>query len=256
MTGLALEVVLALKGISALTVWDRLYSSHRHYLDAAGEVGFDGAHCLAREVAERLKQGGQPHFGLAWADCRLDYGHVANSDLSLVGIDGSVQGEQDAEAWLAPFLADETFRHARLYDSEYEFWQNAADPLQYEVRSRSYEGLSLRSNGFPPPLEQMVIDTSRNPGRRLLRSGFVEGVGCPIWLGEAFWPLTGARREGICAQNWLRCESRPGGVVRLRAADAPFTTAEGRSGELQVHLRSLLYPQSDRHSRPGVAARS
>jgi hypothetical protein len=143
-------------------------------------------------VTERLERGRQLHFGLALGDCLLDYGHVANSDLSLVGVHGCIQGEQDAEVWLAPFLAGETFRQARLYDSEYEFWQNAADPLQYQARNRSHEGLPMRSNGFPPPLEQMVIDTSRNPGRRFLRRGFVEGVGCPMWLGETFWSLTGA----------------------------------------------------------------
>lgn len=76
-----------------------------------------------------------------------------------------------------------------------------------------------------------------------------------MWPGEALWPLTGARREEVCAQDWLRCESRPGEVVRLSAADAPFTTSS-TSGELQEHLRSLLYPWSDLHPPLGEATTS
>lgn len=244
MTGLSLEVVFELKKIPALTVWERLYSSHREYLDAIGEVDLDGSTCPARDVVKRIRRGGRPHFGLAWDERMLDYGDVTNSELSLMGLNGCVQGEEDAEAWLAPFLVDEAFRQARLYVTEYDFWQNAQDPLEYGTQGRSYEGLPMKSNGLPPPLEQMVIDTSRNPGRRLLRRGFVEAVGCPMWLGETFWSITGASREVVCAQKWLRCETWLGEVVRLRTADAPFTTAEGKAGELQEQLRRLLYPRA------------
>lgn len=244
MSRLSLEVVLELKQVPALVVWDRLYSSHRHYLDGVGEVDFDGKTCLTRDVAKRIERSGRPHFGVAWSDDRmLDYSHVTNHELSFVSIEGCIRDEEDAEAWLEPFLG-EGFRQARLFDEEYDFWQNAADPLQYETRGRSYEGLPMRSNGLPPPLEQMVIDTSRNPGRRVLRRGFIEAVGCPMWLGEAFWSITGANRNTICSQRWMRCETLRGGVVRLRPADAPFTTAEGKAGKLQEQLRRLIYPQA------------
>jgi hypothetical protein len=174
----------------------------------------------------------------------LDYSHVANNHLSFVSIVDCVRDEQDAETWLAPFLADEAFRQARLYETEYDFWQNAADPLQYEARGRSYEGLPMRSNGLPPPLEQQVIDTSRNPGRRLLRRGFIEALGCPMWLGQAFWSIGGGSRDAVCAHGWLHCETLPNGVVRIRAAKAPFASAEGEQGEIQELLRTTLYPSS------------
>ncbi len=245
MSQLSLELVLELQKVSALAVWDRLYSSHRYYLDSVGEVDFGGKFCRARDVAKRIERSGRPHFGVVWGDDRmLDYSHVTNSELSFVSIQGCVRDEDDAEAWLEPFVAEKAFRQARLFDEEYEFWQNAEDPLQYEARGRSYEGLPMRSNGLPPPLEQMVIDTSRNPGRRILRRGFIEAVGCPMWLGESFWSITGTSRQVVCAQKWVRCETLPGGVVRLRSADAPFATAEGNAGELQEQLRRLLYPRA------------
>lgn len=254
MSKLSLEIVVDWMKLPVGVVWDRLYSSHRQYLDEVGEVEVDsgGEPCPARDVAKRIERSGGPHFGVAWSDDqRLDYGPVTNYELSFVTVEGCVRDEEDAEAWLAPFLADEAFRQARLFDEEYNHWQNAKDPIQYTTVGRSYEGLPMKPNGPPPPLDRMEIDISRNPGRRVLRRGFIEAVGCPMWLGESFWSITGASREVICAESSLRCETRPGNVVRLRPADAPFTTAEGKAGELQDRLRVLLYPRvGDTHALP------
>ncbi len=241
MSGASLELVLGLERMPALVVWDRLYSSHRRFLDGVREVKLDGRECMARDVARGIERSRQRHFGVIWNGCTLDYSHVANSDLSFVSAEGCVRDEEDAERWLVPFVGGDEFRQARLYDADYEFWQNAADPLQYRARGRSYEGLPMRPNGLPPPLDQMVIDISRNPGRRVLRRGFVEAVGCPMWLGESFWRITGASREVVCAEDWLRCETWCGSVVRLRPEGAPFETGEGRLGAVQERLRNLLY---------------
>jgi hypothetical protein len=66
MRHLSLEALLELRRIPALAAWDRLYSSHRRYLDAAGEVEFDGSTCLARDLANRIERSGRPPFGVAW----------------------------------------------------------------------------------------------------------------------------------------------------------------------------------------------
>jgi hypothetical protein len=241
---LCLEIVLEPMTLTAIAVWERLYSSHREFLDGATEVHVDGRACPAHDVAKWIERGGRPHFNVRWGgEQSLDYSHVANSELSFVSVEGCVSADRDAESWLSHFL-DESFRQARLFDGEYEFWQNVADPLEYRARGRSWEGLPMRPNGLPPPLGQMVIDTSHNPGRRVLRRGFVEAVGSPMWLGEAFWSLAGIQRDTVCSQPWLRCETLRAGVVRLRPAEAPFTTAGGEAGELQDRLRRLLFPRS------------
>lgn len=244
MSNLSLEMVFDLMRFPAAVVWERLYSSHRDYLDGLDEAEFYEHTCGARDVAKRIERSGRPHFGVAWDNGRtLGYSHVTNSELSFVNVEGCIRDEVDAKAWLEPFL-DEGFRQARLFDEEYDFWQNAEDPLEYRTEGRSYEGLPMRSNGLPPPLEQMVIDTSRNPGRRVLRRGFIEAVGCPMWLGQDFWSITGGSRDTVCAQGWLHCETLPNGVARIKAAQAPFSTAEGEQGEIQERLRRTLYPVS------------
>jgi hypothetical protein len=244
MSGVSLEVVVQFQGIPARVVWDRLYASHQEFLDGVGELEFDGKTCLARDVAQRIERGGRPHFGITWDGCTLDYSHVANSNLSFVSVEGCVRGKEDAEKWLEPFLRDDAFRVARFYDAAYEFWQNAEDPLEYEATGRSFAHLPMRSNGLPPPLEQLVIDTSRNPGRRVLRHGFIEAVSALMWLGPSFWLATGAKKDTLRAQSWLRCDELPGGVVRIKAAEAPFTEGTGEPGRVQERLRSLLFPGS------------
>lgn len=249
MTHRSLEIVLAPKCVPAPTVWDRLYESHGAYLDGLGGVEFGGRTYLARDIANAIRRSGKEHFGIQLGAMQaLDYAHVANCNLSFVSVLACVRDQEDAEAWLLPFV-DGQFRYARFFDGEYEFWQNATDPLEYSARGWSSEGLPKKSNGLPPPLRQMVIDTSRNPGRRSLRKGFIESVGSPMWLGEAFWALAGSSRRTIGGLKWLHCEAWKQGVVRLRPADGPFTTAKGEMGELQDRLREVLYPNSAKRAR-------
>ncbi len=61
------------------------------------------------------------------------------------------------------FVVATGFVQAWVYDIEYDFWQNAKDPLEYEAAGRSSANLPKISNGLPPPLSQLEIDTSQNP---------------------------------------------------------------------------------------------
>lgn len=241
---LDLEITLEYMGIPAEEAWSLLQESHPSLLNGDRQVDFYGDIHLAGSMPSAIKQKGKPHFVVEFEEGELDYMPVGGSDLQLAIVERCVGGTDDAWTWTEPFAHSETFRCARLYDHGYEYWQNTHDPLQYESVGRSYAGLPMKSNGLPFPLEQQIIDTSQNPGRRVLRDGYVEAVGSVMWLGEQFWPLTGARKQAVLAANWLQCEQLPNGVLRVQAADAPFTTAEGASGELQDRLRSLLFPQS------------
>jgi|SRR5450830_1323919 len=93
----------------------------------------------------------------------------------------------ELEEEVGPILGVEGFIQAWVSDVEYDFWQNATDPLEYECVGRSLSGLPMKSNGLPPPLDQMEIDTSGNPGRNVLRQGYIEAIGSTMWLGNLFW---------------------------------------------------------------------
>jgi len=96
MSPYSLEVVLERQRLSPVAVWDHLYSSHRDFLtERVAEL--DGRKCQAQDVAKRIEQSGRVHFEVSWANSLITYGHVANSDLSLVNIDHAVTDVAPAE---------------------------------------------------------------------------------------------------------------------------------------------------------------
>lgn len=244
MTPLSLETVLRFRALPANEAWKLLRQSHATSISDSTRCSVDGRSCAVGEVAKVIEASDRDHFGVEVGDAEITYGHAGSFGVSLVHIDGCVADEPDAEAWIQPFLGLPAFLQARLYDREYEFWQNAQDPIEYEAKGRSYSHLPMRSNGAPAPLEQLVIDVSGNPGRRILRRGFVEAVSAVMWLGPSFWAATGANKEALGSGRWLQCNELPGGIVRIKAADTPFTASNSETGQIQERLRSLLFPLS------------
>jgi hypothetical protein len=241
---LSLEIVLGFRGIPAGEVWRLLRESQPTSMGDTAPCRIDQRKANVGDVAKAIEASGRDHFEVEIGGGVITYGHAANFAVSLVFVENFVSDEANAETWVRPFLALPSFRQARVYDHDYEHWQNAEDPLHYRVAGKSYEHLPMRSNGLPPPLEQMVIDISRNPGRREIRQGFVEFVGSVMWLGESFWPAAGVKKDRLRAQSWLQVDELPSGTVRIRAAAEPFTTSAGQAGDIQGKLRALLYASS------------
>ncbi|MFC5474725.1 hypothetical protein [Paraherbaspirillum soli] len=142
--------------------------------------------------------------------------------------------------WVTPFLTEDGFVQAWVSDVEYDYWQNAKDPLQYEAVGRSFSHLPTKSNGLPPPLEQIEIDTSNNPGRWSLHSGYVEAIGSTMWLGMPFWKYVGeTRKDTLLSSDWLDVRSEGNGVIYVVASEHGFFD-ESTEG-IQNNLRTVLY---------------
>jgi len=181
------------------------------------------------------------------------WGHIESAELSFqYGIAGnyghcfvSIQEKNassagDWERWVLPFLGKSGFIQAWIFDVEYDYWQNAKDLMEYENAGRDYAGLPLRSNGLPPPLEQLEIDTSCNPGRWHLRSGYVEAIGPVMWLGELFWNVVGeSHRSRLRDNDWLKAIEMSHGILKIQVLNCQFSS--GETAEIQDRLRALLY---------------
>jgi len=125
---------------------------------------------------------------------------------------------------------------AFIHDAEYNFWQNAADPLEYECSGRSHIGLPKVSNGLPFPLEQEVIDTSANPGRFLIKQGYREAVSSPMWIAES---LIGNISQ---LKTVPKLAVKPIGThVRIEYNISPFTSADGEQAYVQNAIRGAIY---------------
>src|SRR5262245_41538571 len=128
-------------------------------------------------------------FDLSGAGREFHLASVASAELDFLEVTSTQDSRASWDEWALRFIDSDDFIMAWLADREYERWQNAADPLEYKAAGRSYAHLPLVSNGLPYPVEQMIIDTSRNAGRRILRTGYIEVVGALMWLGAPFWSL-------------------------------------------------------------------
>uniref|UniRef100_A0A173H0F5 Uncharacterized protein n=1 Tax=Pandoraea faecigallinarum TaxID=656179 RepID=A0A173H0F5_9BURK len=108
----------------------------------------------------------------------FQYGVAASFGHCFIQVEERYPGvAREWEEWLGSFTARKGFVQAWVSDSEYNRWQNVTDPYEYELAGRDCSNLRKRSNGLPPPLEMEIVDVSINPGRWVLRSGYVEAIG-------------------------------------------------------------------------------
>ena len=198
------------------------------------------------EAVSRLKRTERQSFHIVGHGFDFLFGCVRNFQLGFLKVESTHEPTISWDKWTARFIGTSDFVMAWLANSEYQHWQNAKDLLQYTAFGKSYAGLPMKSNGLPYPLEQQIIDTSANPGRWDFQNGYLEAVGAVMWLGEPFWQLTGADRTQVESTPWLQISKPVPSAIRVQAAEKCFTTAEGKSGELQRKLRLLLFPQTTR----------
>jgi hypothetical protein len=208
------------------------------------EVG--GENLPLTVVRRRLKSRNTIPFRLWSAGFEFHLASIRSHDIDFLSIRATHDPAPDWDGvWLPELIRHPDFVMAWIVDADYERWQNATDPAQYSAAGLSSAHLPTLSNGLPPPLERSIIDISLNPGRRMLRHGYIEVVGAVMWLGEHFWTLTSASPGVVASAGWVQASSPWPGVLRIAAAGRCFTTPDGASGDIQDRLRRLLFPKRD-----------
>ncbi len=236
------ELILVFEAstLSALRTWKAIASVlNQHHL-LPTELKIYDETVLAKRVTGFLEKRGKDNFLIEGCGFTIHQSTAARYAQSFVRIADSL-GERIA--WSEWCIALDKVGHlvmAWVVHSDYDFWQNAEDPLIYESRGRSYSNLPMRSNGLPPPLEQQVIDISKNPGRRIPRRGYVEAVGSRMWLTDRFWALTSASKSQMLKADWIAIREFDG-VSELCVSSEPFHSDHGEDRVLQDRLRHLLF---------------
>lgn len=176
----------------------------------------------------------------------FQFGNVCSLNHSFVIIEEINAGAAVSwEHWIQPFLAEASFLQAWVADVEYDYWQNARDPIEYEAAGRSYAHLPTKSNGLPPPLTQTEIDTSNNPGRWCLKSGYIEAIGSTMWFSKSFWALVGdASRNALLSAKWLDVQFLGDGITKIISAEHCFCDVSTK--DIQDKLRAALYDEIGR----------
>ncbi|MDR6236880.1 hypothetical protein [Pseudomonas oryzihabitans] len=180
--------------------------------------------------------------GLGVDGLKLQFGLLPALDFCFLVVEESeVNDNAGLEAEIWPVLNVEGFVHAWVYDVEYDFWQNATDPLEYEAVGRSFSSFPMKDNGLPPPLGQMEIDISNNPGRNVFRQGYIEAIGSTMWLGDLFWGRVGVDRAVVIPllESFGFKVLKYGDLLKVVASEKVFS--DNSTLEKQYALRRILF---------------
>lgn len=234
----SLEIVYSIGFVEPYDVWSIISSQISNLkLNDLG-VKFYGKSLSLDDVSYEIVRSKKLHFNIKTEKARFQFTSIANYKHSLVVIEEIQDNSITWHEWIVDFLKLHGFVQAWVSDIEYSFWQSAEDPLEYEGSHRSYEGLPMRSNGLPYPLEKMVIDTSSNPARRDIKVGYVEAIGNPMWLGAQFWQYSSISKQCLIKELGEKAQEI-NGTVRIDMINGGFK--DETSVKEQKKLRDLLY---------------
>jgi hypothetical protein len=236
-----LEIIYSLGVISHFDAWEIIAEFLRQQgVSSSTSVNFYEKSIALNKVHHNIEKSKRPNFKVEVEGVIFGYGAITTWNHVLIWIeDKSATKACNWNQLVEAFFNKATFIQAWISDIEYEFWQNAKDPMQYQAYNRSYTGLPMKSNGLPPPLEQQEIDISQNPGRRIIRDGFIEAVGSTMWLSEEFWKKTGVGNGKVMEIFSDKYEYIGKNIFRLQVSPEPFKNTD--SIDLQKKIRNALF---------------
>jgi len=172
---------------------------------------------------------------------KIQFGWISSYNQCFISVEETEPGAAgNWDEWVKYFSFQKNFIQAWVMDVEYDKWQNASDFLEYEAAERSYEGLPIRSNGLPPPLENFEIDISNNPGRTVIKDGYVEAIGAKMWFGELIWrKMRCDAKITLERLNFIDKSFSFNGVTKIIVCSRGFCKDEDR--EIQDSLREILF---------------
>lgn len=185
-------------GVSAYMILQKILD---FWPDLSGKSALkrtDGSVLSISDLSSRLKSGGQWGGPLAFGGFKVHIAELPAMMQIIVTVEETMDGPAGSwESWVRPFLCEQAFVQAWIADVEYDYWQNASDPLEYEAAGRSYRDLPMKSNELPFPLQRDIIDVTSNPARMEIKQGYVEAIGSRVWIGKLFWRNSGTSPDAL-----------------------------------------------------------
>jgi hypothetical protein len=235
----ALEIIFELDGLSAQTAWEVILGLG--ILAPSSAVKLYDQSMYASEILGVLQESGKAHFDVQAEGCRFHFCPVTDFDHCLLEFHKSLGVSIDEQKrWIDKF-ASHSLISGRCYDTEYEHWQNAEDPIEYTTENRSYSHLRTYRE---PIFGDERIDISDLPGRRIVRKGYVEAIGSTMWVTERLSAKTGADLNKLRTYPWCKCETVFADVIRVHVMAKCFSAADGPQGRTQNMLREALFPRT------------
>jgi hypothetical protein len=224
----------------ASIVWGSLIQPLKKFNENAVVDGFTGKEILFSEVSNYLMSNKCRSFFIELASGSVEFSYVADKEFYRLDIKSLVNSIETAQSLIEALINVSSFVQARVYDAEYERWQNAENLTLFEAECIEHAHLPKKSNGLPFPLTQEIVDISKNPGRWVLRAGYIEAVGAFMWVSKSLLQVMGVNEKKLMDVDCFSIEDL-GSVVKIAAYDRCFTSAVGAEAERQALLRKVLF---------------
>jgi len=203
--GRSFWIISRRKRLDYSAVWSRFYYA---YVTPGAEVSFrsDGPNISAidaSKIEEVLDDVHIQSFTVEGEGFSVSYVQNGRQNFDSMFVDSSssaLSPDMCDELLVETIAEDPNFLQAHLVDAKFQNLQNMFDPLQFEAHGISIDGLPMKSNSLPYPLEQEIVDTSGNPGRFELHEGYVEVSAGHMWFGTDFWPRVGKKPFDVIAE--------------------------------------------------------
>lgn len=169
----------------------------------------------------------------------IDFDYNANSQINILFIDNVRIRPDEFESILKPLFQNTSFLQGRIYNQEYDIWQNMHDIGYYESSGKDYFHLLKKSNGMPYPLEATIIDTSSNPGQYIFHDGYIEFIGSTMWFGREFLNSLNSDIGKMKELSFITTECFDN-YIKIITHDELFVENDGTEDKQRL-LRSILY---------------
>jgi hypothetical protein len=169
----------------------------------------------------------------------LDLGPIGNEMVQLFLIDKQLQKLDRLANTAWDVMAIPGILYGRVYDGEYDHYQNANYIAFYEEKGLSLEGKQLIDDRYARGGKR--VDISGNPGRAVWYDNYVETIGHLMWFSELFWSATKQKKQ---IPKWVEHFEERNGVILIQASKDPFTN-ENPQDDVAIQLRSEMFPQRD-----------
>lgn len=187
----------------------------------------------------KIRQRIASYFQVEGDGYSIDFDYNANSQINILFIDNVRIRLDEFENILKPLFENLSFLQGRIYNREYDIWQNMHDINYYENSGRDCSHLLKKSNEKPYPLEATIIDISSNPGRYTFHNGYIEFIGSTMWFGRELLNSLNSDIEKIEELSFITTEYFDN-YVKIIAHNKLFVENDGTEGKQYV-LRNLLY---------------
>lgn len=173
------------------------------------------------KLEEFMLSGTLSEWGLAFTSFKLQRAYFELRNASTF---------PDAHRWVQALVSCGEFVSARLYDWDYEKWQNERDVSAFLRTGREVRGLKLVDD----PLAGKRVDISRNPGRSVGGAGFRNALGHQMWFSPLFFSAVGRTPEEVTTLAQEACQE--GKYLHVSFSRAPYGTHNPPPEELRRKL--------------------